>query len=160
MGPRNSERGGAIWRNISRPTLKCMEYLACIWYCQPCSLGGNSDAAFFCHYCSKLSLIPICFYCTQFHFNQLNNWLIYLFIYSDIIFTMIDIFFTQEHEKKYVRPAMFKEVYSRIQVLTAHWCLCNDFSRIKLQIVLILCLYSTLCQESSSVKPWLLQIFM
>ena len=48
-----------------------------------------------------------------------------------VVFTVIYsmgigyISFVQEYEKKFVRPAMFREVYSRIQVTTVYQLLCS-----------------------------------
>ena len=37
------------------------------------------------------------------------------------VITHMDMLAVQEYEKKFVRPAMFKEVYSRIQVIIASY---------------------------------------
>ena len=53
-GPGEGE--GAIWGDIVWPILKYMEYLylACSQYYQPYLVGGTSDVAFYCQYCSNV----------------------------------------------------------------------------------------------------------
>jgi len=57
-GLRWAQGKGQFWRAIFPSIVKYEEYLVCSGYSQPYSIGGSSDAAFHCQYCSSLYPLP------------------------------------------------------------------------------------------------------